>query len=64
MLLMVMQHVDRTTVNRWALRFRASEIGKTIIEDEPRSGRPVPMPDEKHRQKVDKLIQRDRRMIQ
>lgn len=33
--------IDRSTVNRWAIKFRASEVGKVSIEDEPRTGRPL-----------------------
>ena len=33
--------VDRSTVNRWVIRFRTAEVGKASIGDEPRTGRPV-----------------------
>ena len=33
--------IDQSTVNRWAIKFRASEVGKVSIEDEPRTGRPL-----------------------
>ena len=34
--------LNRTTVNRWAIKFRAN------IVDQPRSGRPVSMADDRH----------------
>ena len=33
--------VNRTTVNRWAIKFRECEPGRANIVDQPRSGRPV-----------------------
>jgi hypothetical protein len=33
--------VNRTTVNRWAIKFRKCEPGRANIVDQPRSGRPV-----------------------
>ena len=56
--------VDRSTVNRWVLKFRGCEPGKAIIVDETRSGRPITATDDKHRQLVDDLIQNDRRITQ
>lgn len=56
--------VDRTTVNRWAIKFRVSEAGKANIEDKPRSGRPVSVTDAKHQKEVDELIQSNRRITQ
>ncbi|KMQ82562.1 histone-lysine n-methyltransferase setmar-like protein [Lasius niger] len=56
--------VDRSTVNRWAIKFRGCEPGKAIIVDETRSGRPITATDDKHRQLVDDLIQNDRRITQ
>lgn len=56
--------VDRSTVNRWVIKFRACEPGKTRIVDEPRSGRPITATDDKHRKLVDDFIQNDRRITQ
>ncbi len=33
--------IDRSTVNRWAIKFRVSELGKVSIEDVTRAGPPV-----------------------
>ena len=33
--------VNRTTVNRWAIKFRVCEPGRANIVDQPHSGRPV-----------------------
>lgn len=56
--------VDRTTVNRWALKFRESETGRAQISDQPRSGRPVTATDEAHQLQVHNLIQSNRRIKQ
>ena len=32
---------NRTTVNRWAIKFREYEPGRANIVDQPRNGRPV-----------------------
>ena len=40
--------VNRTTVNRWAIRFSECEPGCANIVDQPRSGRPVSVTDDKH----------------
>lgn len=56
--------VDRSTVNRWVIKFRGCEPGKAIIVDETRSGRPITATDDKHRKLVDDLIQNDRRITQ
>lgn len=56
--------VDRSTVNRWVIKFRDCEPGKAIIVDETRSGRPITATDDKHRKLVDDLIQNDRRITQ
>jgi len=54
--------VNRTTVNRWAIKFRECEPGRASIVDQPRSGRPVPVTDDKHQKQVDDLIKHDRRI--
>ena len=54
--------VNRTTVNRWAIKFCECEPGRANIVDQPRSGRPVPVTDDKHQKQVDELIKHDRRM--
>lgn len=56
--------VDRSTVNRWVIKFRGCEPGKAIIVDETRSGRPITATDDNHRKCVDDLIQNDRRITQ
>ena len=40
--------VNRTTVNRWAITFRECEPVSANNADEPRSGRPVSVTDDKH----------------
>jgi hypothetical protein len=40
--------VSRTTVNRWAIKFRECEPGRANIVDQPRIGRPVSVKDDKH----------------
>jgi len=56
--------VNRTTVNRWAIKFRECEPGRANIFDQPRSGRPVSVTEEKHQKQVDELIKHDRRITQ
>lgn len=56
--------IDRTTVNRWVIKFRGCKPGKAIIVDEKRSGRPITVTDDEHRKLVDDLIQNDRRITQ
>ena len=56
--------VNRTTVNRWAIKFRECEPGRANIVDQPRSGRPVSVTDDKHQKQVDELIKHDRRITQ
>ena len=41
--------VNRTTVNRWAIKFSECEPGRANNVDQPRSGRPVSVTDEKHK---------------
>jgi hypothetical protein len=55
---------NRTTVNRWAIKFRECEPGRDNIADQPRGGRPVPVTDDKHQKQVDELIKHDRRITQ
>ena len=40
--------VNRTTVNCWAIKFRECEPDRANIVDQPRSGRPVSVTDDKH----------------
>ena len=54
--------VNRTTVNHWAIKFRECELGHANIVDQPRSGRPVSVTDDKHQKQVDELIKHDRRI--
>jgi transposase len=56
--------VNRTTVNRWAIKFREYEPGSANIVDQPRSGRRVSVTDDKHQKQVDELIKHDRRITQ
>jgi len=44
--------VNRTTVNRWAIEFREYEPGRANIVDQPRSGRPVSVTDDKHQNRL------------
>jgi hypothetical protein len=56
--------VNRTTVNCWAIKFRECEPGHANIVDQPRSGRPVSVTDDRHQKQVDELIKHDRRITQ
>ena len=56
--------VNRTTVNSWAIKFRECEPGRANIVDQPRSGRPVSVTDDKHQKQVDELIKHDHRITQ
>ena len=56
--------VNRTTVNRWAIKFRKREPGRANIVEKPRSGKPVTVTDGKHQKQVDELIKHDRRITQ
>jgi transposase len=56
--------VNRTTVNRWAIEFRECEPGHANIFYQPRSGRPIPVTEDKHKKQVDELIEHDRRITQ
>ena len=40
--------VNRTTVNHWAIKFHECEPGCANIVEQPRSGRPVSVTDDKH----------------
>ena len=55
--------VNRTTVNRWAIKFRECEPGRNNI-DQPCSGRLVSVTDDKHQKQVDELIMHDRCITQ
>ena len=44
--------VNRTTVNLWAIKFRECEPGRANIVDQPRSGRPVSVTDDKHKNRL------------
>ena len=56
--------VNRTALNRWAIKFRECEPGRANINDQPRSGRPVSVTDDKHQKQVDELIKHDRHITQ
>jgi transposase len=56
--------VNRTTVNSWVIKFRECEPGRANNVDQPRSGRPVSLKDDKHQKEVDELIKYDRRITQ
>ena len=56
--------VNRTTVNRWAIKFRECEPGRANIVDQSRSGRPVSVTDDKHQKRFDELFKHDRRITQ
>jgi hypothetical protein len=51
--------VNRTTVNCWAIKFHECEPGRVNIVDQPHSGRPVSVTDDKHQKQVDELIKHD-----
>jgi len=55
--------VNRTTVNRWAIKFRECEPGRANNFDQPRSGRPFSVIDDKHQKQVE-LIKHDCRITQ
>jgi len=44
--------VNRTTVNRWDIKFRECEPGRANIVDQPHSGRPVSVTDDKHQKRL------------
>ena len=54
--------VNRTTINRWAIKFRECEPVHANIVDQRRSGRPASVTDDKHQNQVDELIKHDRRI--
>jgi len=56
--------VNRTTVNHWAIKFRECGPGRANIVDQPRSGRPVSVTEDKHQKQLDELIKHDRRITQ
>jgi len=56
--------VNRTTVNRWAIKFCECEPDRANIVGQPRSGRPVSVTDDRHQKQVDELIKHDRRITQ
>jgi len=56
--------VNRTTVNRWAIKFRECEPGRANIGDQPCSGRPVSVTDDRHQKQVDELMKHDRCITQ
>jgi transposase len=56
--------VNRTTVKRWAIKFRECEPGRANTVDQPRSGRPVSVTDDRHQKQVDELMKHDRRITQ
>jgi len=56
--------VNRTTVNRWVIKFRECEPGRDDIVDQPCSGRPVSVTDDKHQKQVDELTKHDHRITQ
>ena len=56
--------VNRTTANRWAIKFRECEPGRVNIVGQPRGGRPVSVTYDKHQKHVDELIKHDRRITQ
>jgi len=56
--------VNRTTVTHWAIKFYECEPGHASIVDQPCSGKPVSMTDDKHQKQVDDLIKHDCRITQ
>jgi len=62
--LCMVKALNRTRVSRWAIIFCECEPGRANIVDQPRSGRPVSVTDDKHQKHVDELIKHDRRITQ
>jgi len=58
------ENAVNSTVNRWAIKFCECEPGRANIVDQPRSGRPVSVTDDKHQKQVDELIKHDHRITQ
>ena len=56
--------VDVSTVRRWASKFKDGEAGTSDLHDNERVGRSVTATTELNMQKVDRLIQDDRRITQ
>jgi len=56
--------VNRTTVNRWAIKFRECKPDRANIVDQPRSASPVSVTVDKHQKLVDELIKHDCRITQ
>jgi hypothetical protein len=56
--------VNRTTVNRWAIKIRECDLGRANIVVQPRSGRPVSVTDDKHQKQLDGLNKHDSRITQ
>lgn len=54
--------LDNSSVRRWVLWKSGCEVGKVILSDRDRCGRPVTVTDEVHRQKVDDFILENRRI--
>ena len=54
--------VNRTTVNRWTIKFRECEPGRADIVDQPLSGRPGSVTENKPHNQVYELIKHDRRI--
>ena len=55
--------VNKTTVNRWAIKFCECEPGRANIVDQPCSGKPVSVTGDKHKKQVDELIKHDRGLL-
>jgi len=51
--------VDRSTISRWAQRFRE---GRLSIENDPKSGRPRTLTDDQSVERVLQILEEDRRM--
>jgi len=51
--------VDRSTISRWAQRFRE---GMLSIENDPKSGRPRTSTDDQSVERVPQILEEDRRM--
>ena len=51
--------VNRTTVSLWAIKFCECEPGCANIVDQPHSGRPVSVTDDKQQKQVDELNKHD-----
>ena len=56
--------LDVSNVRRWVRRCQDEGVGSVDLNDKPRSGRPLTATDDWHKDKVDEMIQENRRITQ